>query len=110
MKSQGCVPVSSAIIYVDEGHVSDGVHVVNVQILSLVLRPVKTSRRRNTWAWYHWLVGWSAMVLGTANVVQGLALLGPGRWYVLGYGLAVAAYIGVRAQSSHPQPLPLRHS
>jgi hypothetical protein len=37
-------------------------------------------------------------VLGLAsiNVFQGLALIDAGRWYVLGYALAVATYVGVR--------------
>lgn len=61
-----------------------------------MLRPPKGGKSRGTWGWYHWLVGWSVLLLGVVNMFQGLALLGPGRWYIMGYSLSVVAFVGVR--------------
>ena len=49
---------------------------------------------RAAWGWYHWAVGWAVLGLASINVFQGLALIDAGRWYVLGYALAVAGVHG----------------
>ncbi|KAF0920489.1 hypothetical protein E2562_035383 [Oryza meyeriana var. granulata] len=60
-----------------------------LQVMAVLARPIKESKARKYWNWYHHYVGRAAVVLGAGNVFYGLSLAKEGQKWSYVYGIFV---------------------
>lgn len=67
-----------------------------VQTVALLFRPKTTNKFRKYWKSYHHFVGYSCVVLGIVNVLQGFEVMGESRSVAkLGYCMCLATLVGI---------------
>ncbi|THU68846.1 hypothetical protein C4D60_Mb08t08170 [Musa balbisiana] len=66
-----------------------------LQVFALFLRPSKDHKYRFVWNIYHYLVGYTVIVLGIVNVFKGLEILSVDHKWTMGYIIAVAILGGI---------------
>ncbi|KAG8054366.1 hypothetical protein GUJ93_ZPchr0001g29319 [Zizania palustris] len=60
-----------------------------LQVLAVLARPIKESKARKYWNWYHHYVGRAAVILGVGNIFYGLSLAKEGQEWSYVYGIFV---------------------
>ncbi|KAF6143128.1 hypothetical protein GIB67_011087 [Kingdonia uniflora] len=60
-----------------------------LQVMAFLARPEKTSKTRQYWNLYHYVVGRSLIVLSIANIFYGIHLGGEGRAWKAGYAISI---------------------
>ncbi|KAK1266516.1 hypothetical protein QJS04_geneDACA015537 [Acorus gramineus] len=62
-----------------------------IQVMALIARPAKESKRRKYWNWYHHSVGRVCIAMAVGNVFYGIEVGGQNKSWYIGYGV----YLGV---------------
>jgi hypothetical protein len=63
-----------------------------LQIKAFLIRPVKTSKIRRYWNWYHHNIGRAAVILGIVNIFIGLDIANESTGWSVGYGIFLALW------------------
>ncbi|KAJ3708207.1 hypothetical protein LUZ61_011912 [Rhynchospora tenuis] len=63
-----------------------------LQVKAFFIRPVKTSKIRRYWNWYHHNIGRAAVILGIANIFLGLNIADESTGWSVGYGIFLAIW------------------
>ncbi|RZS03366.1 hypothetical protein BHM03_00033551 [Ensete ventricosum] len=66
-----------------------------IKVLALFMRPSKDNKYRFYWNTYHYLVGYTVIVLGIVNVFKGLKILSIDHKWTVGYIIAICILGGI---------------
>ncbi|XP_009412722.2 cytochrome b561 and DOMON domain-containing protein At4g12980 [Musa acuminata AAA Group] len=66
-----------------------------LQVFALFMRPSKDNKYRFYWNIYHYLVGYTVIVLGIVNVFKGLKILSTDHKWTVGYIIAICILGGI---------------